>query len=148
MKPYAGAFLRAVLAGTITASALPFLFAVVILMLSLVTGEQNQALATLYIFLLIVGAIAGVIGGVMLLIGLPLSFLVNRLWRNSHRVHVILGVLLGFVSLPAFLAVTGGQDAEPFLLLIYTYSALAGGVTADTWWRNTSGLHPEKVTPA
>lgn len=148
MKPYAGAFLQAVLAGTATASALPFLFALVILTLSLVTGEPTQALVTLYLFLLIIGAIAGVIGGTSLLIGLPLSFLVKRLWRNSHRAHVMLGIVLGFATLSAFLAVTGWQNADSFLLLLYAYSALAGGVTADSWWRNTQDRHPEKAKPA
>lgn len=148
MKTYAGAFLRAVLAGTITASALPFLFAVVILITSIVTGEQTQALVTLYVFLIIVGAVAGVIGGISLFIGVPASWVLKRIGRHHRRGHVLMGVVVGFVTFPVVFAVTGEQDAEPFLLLLYVYSALAGGVTADSWWRNTTMNHPQEITPA
>ena len=138
MKTYVVAFLRATLAGVLTASALPFLFAVVIMISSLTTGEPTQALGTLYVFLIVVASIAAIIAGVSLIVGLPVSYLLRRLNRYSNHAHVGAGFVLGFVSFPAFFSAFGDQDADGSLVLLYLYAALAGGVTADSWWRNTS----------
>ncbi|MES2301797.1 MAG: hypothetical protein V4521_06950 [Pseudomonadota bacterium] len=140
MNTYVVAFLRAILAGVLTASALPFLFALVIVISSLTTGQPTQALATLYVLLIIVVSIAAVIASVSLFIGLPVSYVLRRLRRYSNQAHVGAGVVLGFISFPVCFAVIGDQDSDASLFLLYLYAALAGGVTADSWWRNTSDL--------
>jgi hypothetical protein len=146
MSAYVGAFLRAVLAGVLTASMLPFLFAVVIVISSLATGEPTQALATLYVFLIVVASIATVISGVSLFIGLPLSYLLKRLKRYSNHAHVGAGVVFGFIIFPICFGFLGDQDSDASLLLLYMYAALAGGVTADSWWRNTSVMIDQDIS--
>lgn len=142
------AFLRATLAGVLTASALPFLFAIVIFVSSIVTTEAAQALTTLYVFLIVVVAIAAVVACVTLFVGLPISFLLMRLGRSTHKAHVLAGVVLGFAFFPPIIALSGGSDSVAALLFLYAHSAFAGGVTADSWWRNTASRPTREVTQA
>lgn len=148
MKSYVIAYLHATLAGVVTASALPFLFAIVIFVSSIVTAEATQALTTMYVFAIVVVAIAAVVACVSLFVGLPISFLLMRLRRYTHKAHVIAGAAVGFVFFPAIIALSGGSDAGSALLFLYVYSALAGGVTADSWWRNTASHPAPIITPA
>jgi hypothetical protein len=126
---------------------LPFLFAVVILIGGLVKGEPTQALATIYVFVIALASISAVITGVSLLIGVPISLL-RHTGRYTKRAHVVVGVILGFVAFPALIAVTGEQGSDASLLLLYVYSALVGGVTAESWWRNTIALVERSLKPA
>ena len=148
MRRYFGPFLRATWAGVLTASFLPFLFAVVILIGGLVTGEPTQALATIYVFVIALASISAVITGVSLLIGVPISLVLRHTGRYTKGAHVVVGVILGFVAFPALIAVTGEQGSDASLLLLYVYSALVGGVTAESWWRNTVALMRPGLKPA
>ncbi|MBB4615213.1 hypothetical protein [Novosphingobium taihuense] len=148
MRRYVVPFLRSTLAGVLTASFLPFLFAVVILIASIVTGEPTQALVTLYVFVIALACITAVITSVSLMIGLPTSILLRRLGQYTKRAHVVAGVILGFLAFPVLFATTGDQEGDASFLLLYVYSALAGGVTADSWWRNTSALVGRSLKPA
>ncbi len=147
MKPYVAAFLRATLAGVLAASAFPFLFAIIIFVSSIATAEPTQALTTVYVFLIVVVAIAAVVACVSLFIGLPISFLLQRLGISTRKAHVLAGVVVGFAFFPAIIALSGRSDSEAALLFAYAYSALAGGVTADSWWRNTANARPGEITP-
>lgn len=148
MKSHVVAYLRATMAGVVTASALPFLFAMTIFVSSIVTAQATQALTTLYVFLIVVVAIAAVVACVSLCVGLPISFLLMHLRRYTHKAHVVAGACVGFVFFPVIIALSGGSEAEPALIFLYIYSALAGGVTADSWWRNTASRHTGNITLA
>lgn len=147
MRRYFGPFLRATWAGVLTARFLPFLFAVVILIGSVVTGEPTQALVTIYVFVIAIASICAVITVVSLLIGVPISLILRHLGRYTKGAHVVVGVVLGFVAFPALIALTGEQGSDASLLLLYVYSALVGGVTAESWWRNTVTLMRPSFKP-
>ncbi len=147
MKRYIVPFLRATLAGLITASALPFLFAVVVLLISIFTGESAEGQKTiLFLFFVFVGTAGLIIAGTSLVLGLPISFILRRFGYSTHSAHVVAGVALGFLALLLILA-TGEQTPNYGFLLLYLYSALVGGVTADSWWRNSHLLMDAAAKP-
>lgn len=140
MKPYPRALLRAAVAGFITASFLPSLFALVCLLIDLARGDREGAKLILFLYMLTLSAFWVVILSACVLVGVPTALFVQRSAIDKHEVYVVLGVIFGFLTLPALLAALGAEQSDPNLLILYVYCALIGGVTANSWSRSMQSI--------
>lgn len=142
-----GAFLKSVSWGAL-AGSLPYLLLSVPFgfgagVMKLLEGDSDALLAPLLMALPLLIALP-ITAATLLLVGLPLSYLLQRLDREDGWTYAVLGVLLGMICMN-IIVMTWELD----VLRLYMGGA-AGGVTCFCWWHYARKQHVqggEKITP-
>jgi hypothetical protein len=125
-----GPFVRAVVVGTLAAGAVVSM--VLAAMFVPFVGSWNDAADVAGI----IGVVTAITFGLVVLgavfIGLPVTFVLQRVNRESEGSYIAAGTVFGFL-VPLALLLALGSEAQGYWVCLL--GAVAGGAAALVWWR-------------
>lgn len=134
------AFVRSVLIGSLAASWLPLLFTVGLALSSLPAGitDDGRLLPVLLLALSPLLVALAIVVPAMILVGLPVTWTLNRHGLESSDTYTAIGAVTGFAIPLILIAVFSFPWAAAWLSVLGGFS---GVITARTWWKVSREQH-------